>query len=140
VGFLLPWTPTAPHMSLLPNAVWEELRAFGYIEGQNIRGEFRLAENRFERLPALAAELVERNVDVVFPVASDAIRAAMSATTTVPIVMVWTGADPVAEGFIASPVRPGGNVEMSPAGRVSSAPGSSSGWRRSTRWFPVRGV
>src|SRR5262249_38973530 len=84
------------------------LRAHGWVEGQNVVMEYRWAEGRFERLPALAAELVRLPVDIIVPVASDpAIRAAQHATRTIPIVMA-VSSDPVGTGFVASLRRPGG--------------------------------
>jgi putative tryptophan/tyrosine transport system substrate-binding protein len=85
------------------------LRDLGWIEGQNIAFEPRYAEEQAERLPALAAELVQRPVHVIFAVGSAAIRAAQHATRTIPIVML-VGGDPVGSGLIASVTRPGGNV------------------------------
>jgi len=81
----------------------------GYVEGKNINVEYRYAENNFERLPSLVAELVQRKVDGVFVVSLPAIRAAKQATKTIPIVMV-TNFDPVALGLVASMARPGGNL------------------------------
>jgi putative ABC transport system substrate-binding protein len=87
------------------------LRDLGYIEGQNIAFEYRYAEGKFDRHPELAAALVQLNVDVIV-VAGGAIpiRAAKSATKTIPIVMVGAGTDPVDEGLVESLARPGGNV------------------------------
>ena len=85
------------------------LRDLGYVEGKNIVIEYRWAEAKYERLPALAAELVQLKVDVIVAGGAAAIQAAQQATTTNPIVMVGTG-DPVGAGFVASLSRPGGNV------------------------------
>jgi putative tryptophan/tyrosine transport system substrate-binding protein len=85
------------------------LRELGYIEGQNIAIEWRSAEGKLDRLPALAAELVSLKVDVIFTSTAPAVRAAKQATTMIPIVMA-VGGDPVAGGLIASLARPGGNV------------------------------
>src|SRR5205823_7587701 len=71
--------------------------------------EWRFSEGNFERLPALAADLVQLKVDVIVAVASAAIGAAQKATTTIPIVMATTG-DPVGSGFVKSLARPGGNI------------------------------
>src|SRR5262249_29137517 len=87
------------------------LRELGYIEGQNIATEYRYAEGKLDRLPALAAELVRLKVDIIVAAGGDLpIRAATNATNTIPIVMVGLGADPVGAGFIESLSRPGGNL------------------------------
>jgi putative ABC transport system substrate-binding protein len=86
------------------------LRERGHIEGQNIAIEYRYAEGKLERLPELVADLVRLKVDVIAVVGDPAIRAAMSATKTIPIVMVGSGIDPVEAGYIESLARPGGNV------------------------------
>ena len=87
----------------------QELRRLGYTEGQNLTIEYRAADGRFERLPALAAELVGLKVDVLVTVVTQASLAAKKATATIPIVMVGVG-DPVGAGLVASLARPGGNV------------------------------
>lgn len=89
----------------------EALRQRGHVEGKNTLFEVRLAGDKLERLPALAAELVAANVDVIVAVAPGAIVAAKKATTNIPIVMAyWGGSDPVAAGIIESLARPGGNI------------------------------
>ncbi len=85
------------------------LRDLGYVEGRNIRFEIRGANEDFERLPDLAADLVRSGVDLIVAVSPPAIRAAENATSTIPIVMV-SGTDPVVGLFVASLARPGGNV------------------------------
>jgi putative ABC transport system substrate-binding protein len=86
------------------------LSEIGFVEGRNVAIEFRYAENQFDRVPALAAELVRRGVAVIYA-AGGAITApaAKAASTTIPIVFV-TGANPVQTGMVASFNRPGGNV------------------------------
>jgi putative ABC transport system substrate-binding protein len=86
------------------------LRDLGYIEGQNLVIEARLAAGKIDRLPALAAELVRTRVDVIAAVSPPAIQAAKNATTAVPIVMAFISVDPVQNGFVKSLGRPGGNI------------------------------
>jgi putative ABC transport system substrate-binding protein len=87
------------------------LRELGYVEGQNIAIEYRYAEEKRERLPELAAELVRLKVDIIVALGGDPlILAAKNATKTIPIVMVGAGFDPVEAGFVESLARPGGNV------------------------------
>ena len=85
------------------------LRDLGYIEGKNIFIEYRWAEGKSDRLPALAAELVRMKVDVVVTAGPAATRPAKQATKTIPIIMAQDN-DPVASGFVASLARPGGNI------------------------------
>jgi putative ABC transport system substrate-binding protein len=85
------------------------LKELGYIEGKNIAFEYRYAEGKADRLPALAAELVVLKVDVIVTSATPSVLALKKATSTIPIVFVAV-ADPVASGLVASLARPGGNV------------------------------
>jgi putative tryptophan/tyrosine transport system substrate-binding protein len=90
-------------------AFLEGMRTLGYVEGQNFVMEYRYAAGQYERLPALAAELVRLKVDVLMVVSTPAALALKNATTTIPIVMTGVG-DPVGSGLVASLARPGGNV------------------------------
>ena len=95
--------------SFIDEAFRQGLRELGYIEGQNIAIEHRAPDWKYERLPALAAELVRLKVDVIVAASPPATKAAQQATSTIPIVFTVSG-DPVAEGFVASLARPGGNL------------------------------
>jgi putative ABC transport system substrate-binding protein len=104
----------SPSAKLPTDEFWQvfrqTLRGRGFIEGQNIRFEWEFAEFKLDRYPALAADLVRLNCDVIVVEAGDAaIRAAKDATTTIPIVMA-PSSDPVRDGFVASFARPGGNI------------------------------
>jgi putative ABC transport system substrate-binding protein len=85
------------------------LRELGLVEGKNIIIEYRWADGNYERLPALAAELVRMKVDVILAGGTPAVQAAKQATTSIPIVMLRVG-DPVGSGFVASLARPGRNI------------------------------
>jgi len=90
-------------------AIREGLRELGYVEGRTIALEIRWAEGRYERLPALLAELVQLKVDILVVPTTPGALAAKSATSTIPVVMVAVG-DPVGSGLVASLARPGGNL------------------------------
>src|SRR5262245_9818029 len=108
IGFLDPTNP-ADNAGRF-EAFWQELRKVGWIEGKNITVEYRFGENKGpERLPALAAELVRLSVDLIVTTGDGPTLAAKKATTIIPIVMT-TSSDPVAQWFVASLARPGGNV------------------------------
>src|SRR5438034_1513915 len=94
---------------LYMNAFYDALHALGWVEGKNVIYEARYAENRLDRLPELAAELLRLNVDVIVAGGTPAPLAAKRATATVPIVMT-AAADPLGSGLVASLARPGGNV------------------------------
>ena len=107
VGFLGGAAPAG--YAVLIEAFRSGLRDHGYIEGQNIRIEYRWAQAQYENLPALAADLVQRKVDVIVTQGTPAALAAKQATTTIPIVIAIVG-DPVDSGIVASYSRPGGNI------------------------------
>jgi putative tryptophan/tyrosine transport system substrate-binding protein len=99
----------APGGAPLAESFRQGLQDLGYVEGKTIAIAYRSAEGKPERLPALAAELVQLPVDVIFAQSGQVAEAAKVTTTTIPIVMV-SGADPVAIGLVASLARPGGNI------------------------------
>jgi len=81
------------------------LRDLGYVEGRNLEVVYRWAADKEERLPALAAQLVQANVEVIVTSATPAISAAMGATSTIPIVM-QSAADPIGSGFVTNLAHP----------------------------------
>ena len=107
IGFLD--NSTASGSAVLLEAFRQELSKLGWIEGKNIAIEYRFAEQKPERLPELAADLVRLKVDLIVATGGPPALAAKSATTTIPIVMANAG-DPVGSGLVASLARPGGNV------------------------------
>ena len=119
IGLLMPVSSFAPlrdatrqglaETGFVAPAQWGE-HAEGRAEGQNVAIEYRLAEGHFDRLPALAADLVGRKVDVILTIGGELpARAAKGATSTIPIVSIF-GADPVDAELVASLARPGGNL------------------------------
>lgn len=86
------------------------MRELGWVEGRNILYERRASNGRPELLPELARELVRADVDVIATFSNPDTQAAKQATSVIPIVMIFTGLDPVAEGFVGSFAKPGGNV------------------------------
>jgi putative ABC transport system substrate-binding protein len=107
IGFLGPTTAAGWESRL--EAFRAGMRDLGYVEGKNLMIEFRWAEGKYDRLPALAAEMVRLNVELIVTGGTPGTRAAKQATTTVPIVMSASG-DAVGTGLIASLARPGGNL------------------------------
>jgi putative ABC transport system substrate-binding protein len=109
LGFLsADGTPSAQRESSLA-AFRKGLSEAGYVEGRNLAIEYRWAEGHYDRLPALAADLVARNVNVIVSIAVVPTQAAKEATSTIPIVFTFVS-DPVGYGFVASLDRPGGNL------------------------------
>jgi len=107
IGFLDNSTASGSAVSL--EAFRQEMSKLGWIEGKNITIEYRFAEQKIERLPELAAELVRLKVDLIVATGAPQALAAKGATTTIPIVMTAVG-DPVGSGLVGSLARPGGNI------------------------------
>jgi len=107
IGFLD--SSTASGMAVLVDAFRQELSKLGWIDGKNITIEYRFAEQKNERVPELAADLVRLKVDLIVATGTPIALDAKSTTTTIPIVMTQS-VDPVGEGLVASLARPGGNV------------------------------
>jgi putative ABC transport system substrate-binding protein len=107
IGFLSSRSPSEAETVVA--AFHQGLAGTGYVEEQNLAIEYRWAEGRYDRLPALAADLVGRKVDLIMANSPPSALAAKSATSTIPIVF-RSGADPVGDGLVASLARPGGNL------------------------------
>ena len=109
IGALLPYIEDDTEAHARVTAFRVALLERGWVNGRNVALEFRYTEGHLDRLPALAADLVQRRVDVILTAGTESTGAALKATRTIPIVMAAVG-DPIAAGFIVSLARPGGNV------------------------------
>ena len=110
IGWLSPLSPPANLDDLVHGQVHQGMGELGFVDGQNVAWEYRWAEGHYDRLPALAADLVSRKVDLMITDGgTPSALAAKNATSTIPIVFMFVG-DPVGIGLVASLARPGGNV------------------------------
>jgi putative tryptophan/tyrosine transport system substrate-binding protein len=107
IGYLIATSPSV--IAVRIGAFRRGLHELGYVEGKNIVIDYRYAEGKLDRLPALAAELVRLKVDVIVTAGPTDTKTAKEATRTIPIVMTWDY-DPVGSGFVTSLARPGGNI------------------------------
>jgi putative ABC transport system substrate-binding protein len=119
VGFLNGASPDGYALNLA--RFLQGLKETGYIDGQNVKIEYRWAEGHYDRLPAMAADLVHRQVSVIAATSTPAAFAAKAATTTIPIVFT-TSSDPVQLGLVTSLGQPGGNVTGAAELNVEVAP------------------
>ena len=106
IGFLSPVSPTSASFELFLREFWK----LGYAEGKNVTREYRYAEDKLDRLPALAEELVRLKVDVLVTPGGNGALALKKATSTIPIVFYGAVSEPVGMGLVDSLARPGGNV------------------------------
>src|SRR5262245_5293648 len=118
IGFLD--ATTAADTVYRVSAFRDGLKEAGFIDGHNVAIEFRWAENKLDRLPALSADLAQRQVAVIVG-PNQAMRAVQAATSTMPIVFV-TGADPIESGLVTNLGRPGGNITGLSFGRAALQP------------------
>jgi putative ABC transport system substrate-binding protein len=109
IGILVTGSRGSPEAQMLLGAFRQSLHERGYVEGQNIVIEYRWADGKIERFPALASELTRVSVEVIVASNTPAARAAQQATTTIPIVVPVMG-DPIRDGLVTSLARPGGNI------------------------------
>src|SRR5262245_7564240 len=108
LGFLYSGFGPSDAVEIQRGPYWQAMHALGWVEGQTIMGERRQAEGHYERLPVLAAELVQLKVDVLFTIEFPAAQAAQQATRTIPIVALVGEA--ITTGLVASLAQPGGNL------------------------------
>jgi putative tryptophan/tyrosine transport system substrate-binding protein len=107
--YLIGWLQPVPIPDAWLNGFRQGLREFNYVEGKDLIVEYRWGDGNFDRLPAIAAELVRLNPDVLISGNTTAVQALQKATRTIPIVMLGLG-DPLAMGLVAGLARPGGNI------------------------------
>jgi len=107
IGFLVP--RSSANFTNRTEAFQAGMRELGYVEGKNLRIEWRFADGEYSRLPGLVNQLIQSKVDVLVVDSTPGVSVAHAATTTIPIVMISVG-DPVASGFVTSLSRPGGNI------------------------------
>jgi len=110
IGYLDPRSSTITADDPSYTSLRRTLGDLGYATGRNMIFEERFADRQIDRLPALASELVQRRVDVIIAASAPSIRASLDATKSIPIVMAFSGDDPVKSGFVKSLAHPGGNV------------------------------
>ena len=110
IGYLSAYSPPVNLGDRVRGPIHQGMGELGFVEGQNMEWEYRWAEGRYDRLPALAADLVSHKVDLIVAAGgTPTAQAAKNATSTIPIVFTGVG-DPVAAGLAGSLARPGGNL------------------------------